>query len=83
MTIRKRLAELDKSNIQWQTDLVVSFWKLSELASPKEAAALLRNALNILQKLDSAGALHADQKGWQEMVQERLDGLTYNVLKVL
>ena len=76
LTIAKRLAALDKANTEWQTDLVVSFWKLGKLASPKEAAVLLRDALNILKRLDAAGALHADQKDWQAMMQERLDGLT-------
>jgi tetratricopeptide (TPR) repeat protein len=75
LVIAKRLAELDKANTHWQTGLVVSFWKISGLVPAKEAAALLQQGLSVLQRLDTAGALRADQKGWQAMLQSRLDGL--------
>ena len=75
LVIREKLASSDPKNTDWQIDLVVSYWKLSGLAMPKDAAVLLEDALQILKRLDAAGALRADQKGWQAMMQARLDSL--------
>ena len=75
LVIREKLASSDPKNTDWQTDLVVSYWKISELATPEDATALLRDALNILIKVDAAGGLRANQKGWQAMVQARLETL--------
>ena len=78
MNIAKTLAALDQANTQWQTDLVVSGWKLSGLApdtlDKAAAVVLLRDAHQILARLKAMGALHADQQGWSQMIQTRLDG---------
>ncbi len=63
---------------QWQTDVVVSAWKLSGLVpnglTRQESAVQLREALSILHQLKAAGALRVDQQGWSQMIQQRLDG---------
>ncbi len=78
LNIAKTLAALDQANTQWQTDLVVSVWKLSGLApdtlDKAAAVVLLRDAQQILARLKAMGALHADQQGWSQMIQTRLDG---------
>ncbi len=78
LNIAKTLAALDQANTQWQTDLVVSGWKLSGLApdtlDKAAAVVLLRDAHQILARLKAMGALHADQQGWSQMIQTRLDG---------
>ena len=77
LDIRKRLAALDPANTEWQTDLVVSAWKMSGLVPhglTREASAVqLQDALVILARLKANGALRADQQGWSQMIQQRLD----------
>ena len=78
LEIAKRLAALDQANTEWQTDLIFSAWKLSGLVphglTRQESAAQLQEALVILARLKANGALRADQQGWSQMIQQRLDG---------
>lgn len=78
LEIAKNLAQLDKTNIQWQVDVVVTAWKLSGLVphglTRQESATQLQEALEILARLKTTGALRADQQGWSQMIQQRLDG---------
>ncbi len=63
MEIRKTLAARDPNNVVWQTDLVVSAWKLTE-AGVKDKRQHLASGLAILKRLDGEGKLTADQKEW-------------------
>ena len=74
LVIAEKLASSDPKNTDWQTDLVVSYWQISGLEASKEAIALLQQGVSILTRLTATGALRADQKGWQAMLQSRLDG---------
>ncbi len=77
LEIAQRLAALDPAHTEWQTDLVFSAWKMSGLvphALTREASAVqLQDALVILARLKANGALRADQQGWSQMIQLRLD----------
>ena len=57
----------------WQTDLVVSAWKLAE-AGAKDKRQHLASGLAILKRLDAEEKLTADQKEWiapfEEAMQE-------------
>ena len=59
---RGALAARDPSNVVWQTDLVVSAWKLASAGAPE--AARHANGLAILKRLHAEGRLTADQEGW-------------------
>ena len=76
--LSEKLAASDPKNSDWQTDLVVSAWNISglaeDIASRQMASTLLRSALQILARLKATGALRADQQGWSQMIQQRLDG---------
>ena len=78
LAISEKLAASDPKNSDWQTDLVVSAWNISglaeDIASRQMASTLLRSALQILARLKATGALRADQQGWSQMIQQRLDG---------
>ena len=77
LEIAQRLAALDPANTEWQTDLVVSAWKMSGLVphglTRVASAVQLQDALVILARLKANGALRADQQGWSQMIQLRLD----------
>jgi hypothetical protein len=63
LDIAKALAARDPNNVVWQTDLVVSAWKLAQ-AGAHDARGHVGNGLAILKRLDGEGKLTADQKGW-------------------
>ncbi len=63
LEIRKALAARDPANVVWQTDLVVSGWKLAS-AGAADAARHLAEGLAILKRLHAEGRLTADQEGW-------------------
>ena len=77
--IAKLLAGRDPLNVQWTTDVAVSLYKLASLApkglSSGKAVALLREALDILEKLDKQGKLTASQQAWLPMFTKRLSEL--------
>ena len=55
----------------WQTDLVVSAWKLAE-AGAKDKRQHLASGLAILKRLDAEGKLTADQKRWIAVFEEAM-----------
>ena len=73
-TIAERLAAADPSNVAWQTGLAISLWKLSQpgMAEPGAAIGYLRRALEVLERLQSAGQLNAQQQDWPEQFRRRL-----------
>ena len=74
LAICERLAAADPSNVEWQTDLAVSLSKLSQprMAEPGAAVGYLRRALEVLERLQSAGQLNAQQKDWPGQFRQRL-----------
>lgn len=61
--IRKQLAELDPNVVEWQADLALSYYKLSQV-QPDQAKTLLFDALKILRKLHSENKLDHEKQGW-------------------
>lgn len=70
LDIHRALAEKDPDNTQWQTDVVVSLWKLSQLEQGTTGRGYLEEALSILERLSSQRLLSADQQGWIEILKE-------------
>ena len=79
MEIRRKLAERDPGNAQWQTDLAFSCWKLSQLDTPAlpkaERRALLKRGLAVLERLQQRGRLTPDKQTWPEMFRQALQKL--------
>lgn len=72
LEIFRRLAETDPANAQWQTDVVVSLWKMSSVSQETAALRFLEEALAIVTALEAAGNLHADQETWSATIRERI-----------
>ena len=70
--IRKQLAESDKTNVIWQTDLAVSYYKLSQFAEIG-GQVYLKSALNILVQLKSSGRLAPEKYSWIAYLEEQID----------
>jgi tetratricopeptide (TPR) repeat protein len=68
--IARALAQKDPGNVQWQTDLVGSLYNLATVGDAPKAN--LTQALTILKRLDAAGKLTAEQKGWIATIQAAL-----------
>jgi tetratricopeptide (TPR) repeat protein len=62
LSIAKALAQTDPSNVHWQIDLAFSFGRLAGRGD--DPRANLTAALAILKRLDAAGTLPPDIKGW-------------------
>jgi tetratricopeptide (TPR) repeat protein len=72
--IDDKLAAADPENAEWQINLVLSLWHLAGDGNDEPRARYMR-ALEILRRLDAAGKLTADQKGWIGMIEQRLGSL--------
>jgi hypothetical protein len=65
LAIVRRLADTDNSNVEWQTDLVVSLYKIANLADGETKDAALDEALKLVERLDAEGKLSPDKKDWK------------------
>jgi hypothetical protein len=77
LAIAERLAQQDPSNTQWQTDLVVSYWKLAQANAPVAKGyatpyELLEKGLAILYRLRAESRLTKDQEGWIGTLEQAL-----------
>jgi tetratricopeptide (TPR) repeat protein len=70
LAIRKTLARNHPGNVLWETDLVVSLYKIACVGGETEAN--LSEALAILKRLDAAGTLPSDRKGWIPAIEWKL-----------
>jgi hypothetical protein len=84
LQIRQKLAARDPGNAQWQTDLVISLWKLAAVLEQqgtpqkREAGAKYQQALEILRPLAVENRLTAEQKKWIARIEARLKAITEN-----
>jgi hypothetical protein len=65
LAIAQRLADIDQTNAQWQTDLVVSLYKIATYADGEKRSAALDKALAIVERLEAEGKLSPDKKDWK------------------
>jgi hypothetical protein len=67
--------------VQWQTNLAISLYKIGavfEQQKPprgKDATANYQKALDILRPLAAENRLTAEQKGWIDSIEKRLETL--------
>ena len=66
LAIARHLAAVDPGNVQWQTDLVVSLYKVAILADGEKKSGAVDEALKIVEQLDAAGKLSPDKKDWKD-----------------
>jgi tetratricopeptide (TPR) repeat protein len=69
--IDENLAKVDPHNARWQIDFVLSLWHLAADVGDRPRARYTR-ALEILRRLDSAGTLKAEQRGWISQIEQLL-----------
>jgi tetratricopeptide (TPR) repeat protein len=70
LAIAKALVQKDPSNVVWQTNLAFSLGKAADAGD--DSKANLTDALAILKRLDVAGKLTPDQKGWIANIESAL-----------
>lgn len=70
LAISKRLAQRDPSNLDWQTDLARSLYEVGNAGDDPQGN--LSEALAILKRVDDAGQLGVDKKGWIETIEAAL-----------
>ena len=79
MEIRRQLAARDPGNAEWQTDLAVSCWNLSQLDTPAlpkaERRALLERGLAVLEGLQQRGRLTPNKQTWPDLFRQALQKL--------
>ncbi len=81
MTITQKLAAADPSNTQWQTDIVVSCWKIANLGEAAGTVAyrrsLLEKGLSILKKLEANNQLPEPEtnKRWISIFENAITNL--------
>jgi hypothetical protein len=68
LAIRRRLAETDTGNVEWQTDLVLALYKLARAATGNQKDAAIDEALVLLKHLDDEGKLSPSQKTWKDQL---------------
>jgi hypothetical protein len=77
--IRERLAASDPGNALWQRDLIVSRWRLADLAEgyvSEDALDHWRAALAIALELQQSGRLAPIDAYFVDEIQRRIDALT-------
>ncbi len=68
LAISRKLATLDATNVQWQTDLVVGLYKIALMTGDDKKAASVDEAIKIVERLDAEGKLSPDKKNWKDML---------------
>jgi len=71
LAIRQQLADSDPNIVEWQTDLVASYYRLADL-QPEQANTYMRQSLTILKKLQQEGKLSHYWEQWVDITEERL-----------
>jgi hypothetical protein len=74
LTIARELADTVKDNIDVQTDLVVSLYKLAKVSVGEQKEAAIGEGLKLLARLDADGKLTEDQKGWGDSFRSLRNG---------
>ena len=72
LAIARKLAASDPGHAEWQADLVISLHKVSTVAEPSRARAVLREALAILQALSRDNKLTSAQEAWPKLFRDAL-----------
>jgi hypothetical protein len=81
LEIVQKLAARDPANAQWETDLVISLWKLASILEQqgtlqkREAGVNYQRAVDLLRPLAAENRLTAEQKTWISQLEARLKAI--------
>jgi hypothetical protein len=73
LALARQILAAEPDNAQWQADVVVSLWKLAAATIDRSAKiSILQEALGLVDKLESRGALKPDQRNWRAMIEAEI-----------
>jgi tetratricopeptide (TPR) repeat protein len=72
LTITRRLLATDPANVQRQTDLVINLYQLASVEDGSERERAVREALDILERLQNEKRLTPDKIGWPDLIRQML-----------
>lgn len=73
LSITRRLVAAEPDNAEWQADLVVSLVKIATLShDAPNIRSLLREALDILERLERENRLTVAQRSWPQIIRAQL-----------
>jgi hypothetical protein len=73
LALARQVLAAEPENTQWQADVVVSLWKVAAATTDRSAKiSSLQEALGLIDKLESRGALEPQQRNWRAMIQAEM-----------
>jgi eukaryotic-like serine/threonine-protein kinase len=72
LTITRRLLATDPANVQRQTELVINLYQLASVEDGAERERAVKEALDILERLQNEKKLTPDKIGWPDLVRQML-----------
>ena len=71
--LARQVLAAEPDNMQWQADVVISLWKVAAATTDRSAKiSTLQEALGLVDKLESRGALEANQRNWRAMIEAEI-----------
>jgi hypothetical protein len=69
LALAREVLAAEPENTQWLADVVVSLWKVAAATTDRSGKiSSLQEALSFVDKLESRGALEANQRNWRAMI---------------
>jgi hypothetical protein len=73
LALARQVLAAEPENTQWQADVVVSLWRVAAATTDRSAKiSSLQEALGFVDKLESRGALGANQRNWRAMIEAEI-----------
>ena len=73
LALARQVLAAEPDNAQWQADVVVSLWKVAAATIDRSAKiSSLQEALGLIDKLESRGALEPHQRSWRAMIEAEM-----------
>jgi eukaryotic-like serine/threonine-protein kinase len=72
LTIARRLITVHPNNVQRQTDLVINLYQLASVEDGSERERAVKEALDILERLNNEKKLTPDKIGWPDLIRQML-----------
>jgi tetratricopeptide (TPR) repeat protein len=73
LTIIRRVVAIDPGNVQRQTDLFINLYQLASVEDESEREPALKEALDIVEKLNKEKKLTPNQIGWPDLIRQILE----------
>jgi len=73
LALARQILAAEPDNRQWQADIVVSLWKVAAATTDRSVKiSVLQEALGFVDRLESQGALEANQRNWRAMIEAEI-----------